>query len=159
MLKILNFWNTQIFASRWSNKFVESENHSAYTLYRKPPCFSYRGILHQMTSYAVASVAVHVNTFYHLPCREEIQVFPSCISSTEFFWVLRQSSATSLFSEKPEGGSKKHFADFLIFHPIFHRFTLNFANTPSQVPKAWNIVYKNMKTQNPSRCSLASRIK
>ena len=36
---------------------------------------------------------------------------------------------------------------------------LNFANTPFQVLKAWNFVYKNMKKQNPLRCSLAPELK
>ena len=40
------------------------------------------------------------------------------------------------------GWGRKRFAAFWIFQPIFHRFTLNFANMPFQVLKAWNIVYK-----------------
>ena len=38
------------------------------------------------------------------------------------------------------------FFRFLKFHPIFHTFTLNFANTSFQVLlKACNIVYKDIK--------------
>ena len=36
---------------------------------------------------------------------------------------------------KKQGGWK-HFADFLNFHQIFHRFTLKFPNTSLQVLKA-----------------------
>ena len=34
-------------------------------------------------------------------------------------------------------------ADFLNFHQILHKFTLNFANLSFQVLKAWNIMYEN----------------
>ena len=37
------------------------------------------------------------------------------------------------------------FCQALNFYQIFHRFTLDFANTPFQVLKAWNVAYKNMK--------------
>ena len=45
------------------------------------------------------------------------------------------------------------FANFLNFHQIFHRCTLNFANTPFDVLKL-QMGKENMKTRNPTRCSL-----
>ena len=49
------------------------------------------------------------------------------------------------------GGAGIYSADFLNFRQIFHWFTLNFANTPFQFLKVWNIVYKNMKTPNVTK--------
>ena len=83
-------------------------------------------------------------------------LFPFCMTSRKLkgksglYWPPIPSCSA---------GGKKHFANFWIFHQIFHRFTLNFANMPFQVQKAWNVVYKNMKTPNPSRCSLALHLK
>ena len=48
--------------------------------------------------------------------------------------------------------------EFLIWFSIGLRW-LNFVNMPFQVLKAWNIVYKNMKSKNPSRCSLPPHLK
>ena len=56
-------------------------------------------------------------------------------------------------------GGRKHFTNFWIFRQIFRRFTLNFANTSFQVLKAWNIVYKDMKTPNLPRCYLTLHLK
>ena len=52
--------------------------------------------------------------------------------------------ALSKISKLTEG--RKHFANFWIFHPIFRRFTLNFANMSFQVLNVCNIVCENMKT-------------
>ena len=60
-------------------------------------------------------------------------------------WLLQVAVLSRVlwgYSAATGGGGRKHFADFWHFHQIFHRFTLNFVNTPFQVLKAWNIVWK-----------------
>ena len=69
-------------------------------------------------------------------------------------WTLREPGGGGALVNKGEcqyRGGRKRFGNFWIFHQIFHRFTLNFSNTPFQVLKARNYVYKNVKTPNPSR--------
>ena len=78
-------------------------------------------------------------------------------SNLDYYWNLGITTGYILPIGYNRG--RKRFADFWILHQIFHRFTLNFVSTPFQVLKAWNIMCKNMETQNPSRCSLAPHLK